>query len=168
MPPTLFTVYHLLFLETKRNVIIDGNFTKVMYSNNDVVLNAIYLQFPIVPHHVPYVNYVTFPSDDSRNQDTIQAFERIERQILQYYQTYYACQKTPVFTLSNQLQRGGFKVYRGIAEDARGGDKTETGPRLPTYFDACTLKISGVWETHHQIGITFKFITNVGGFRPTK
>lgn len=153
MPPALFTCHHLLFLETKRNVIIDGQFTKLIYSDNDVVLNAIYLQFPVVPHLTSSLSYMVFSVDDPGNLAIVRSFERIERQILQYYQTYMGCRKTPVFMLSNQLQRGGFKLYRGTMP-IRDADN------LPAYFEACTLKISGVWETQHQIGITFKFMTN--------
>ena len=42
-----FTLTNLFFLDTKKNMIMDGNFTKLLYSNELFVMNGLYLLFPI-------------------------------------------------------------------------------------------------------------------------
>jgi hypothetical protein len=37
-----FTLSNMYFLETKKNIIMDGNFTKLIFSNEFFVMNGIY------------------------------------------------------------------------------------------------------------------------------
>lgn len=59
--------------------------------------------------------------------------------------------KTPVYSLKTQLHGGAFKIHRE--------DYTKT-PILNRYI----LKISGVWESTHSYGITYKCIPDYQGF----
>ena len=54
--------------------------------------------------------------------------------------SFYKVQKTPVYTLKNQLQNGSIKYY-----------KNSVGGLL-------YIKISGIWENPSEVGITFKII----------
>jgi hypothetical protein len=42
-----FSLVNVLFSDTKRNMIMDGNFTKIIYSNQWFTMNSLYLYFPI-------------------------------------------------------------------------------------------------------------------------
>ena len=42
-----FSLANVFFLDTKRNIIMDGNFTKIIYSNHFFSMNSIFLYFPI-------------------------------------------------------------------------------------------------------------------------
>lgn len=42
-----FEIEKTTFLDIKKNIIIDGTFTKLIYSTSNVILNGIYLIFPI-------------------------------------------------------------------------------------------------------------------------
>jgi hypothetical protein len=64
----------------------------------------------------------------------------IEKQLIQYYISFYKVQKTPVYTLKTQLQNGSIKYY-----------KNSVGGLL-------YIKISGIWENPNEVGITFKII----------
>jgi hypothetical protein len=57
---------------------------------------------------------------------------------------FYNSNKTPIYSLKSQLQRGQVKYYRDVAPGA-----TET---------AFYLKISGIWENSYEVGMTFKII----------
>ena len=41
-------IKNIMFLETKKNIIIDGNFTKLIYADNNVSVNGIFVTFPIL------------------------------------------------------------------------------------------------------------------------
>lgn len=42
-----YNIFNLFFLEKKQNIIMDGTFTKFIYSNQHFILNSLYLYFPI-------------------------------------------------------------------------------------------------------------------------
>ena len=44
---SMFQVNHIFFLDTKKNMVIDGKFTKIVYSDSVVSLNGLYLYCPI-------------------------------------------------------------------------------------------------------------------------
>ena len=43
-----FEIDNTCFLDIKKNIIIDGTFTKLVYSTTNVIFNGIYLLFPII------------------------------------------------------------------------------------------------------------------------
>lgn len=43
-----FEIENTFFLDIKKNIIIDGTFTKIIYSTSNVSFNGIYLIFPII------------------------------------------------------------------------------------------------------------------------
>ena len=141
----------LLFLDTKKNVIIDGSFTKLIYSEAAVVLNAIYIYFPIQSLSTHFgSNYVSFSLSDPKNISLMKKMAYIENEILHYYRQFFGISKSASNCLATQLLKGNIKVYQ---------TSPNTGGRTQGIQDASyILKISGVWETENQIGITFKFI----------
>ena len=40
-----YNVENVVFLETKKNMLMDGIFTKIIYSDENVSINGIYLSF---------------------------------------------------------------------------------------------------------------------------
>ena len=149
MMPEQFQPENILFLDTKKNVIIDGNFTKLIYSDANAVLNAIYLSFPIQRLTMnPSLNFVSFAMTAPYNVALIKNMARIEHDILKLYQAYCGIAKQVCSSLWTQLSKGHFKVYH----------TQQVHHTPPQENSRYILKISGVWETHHQVGITFKFI----------
>lgn len=49
----MFQPYHICFLDTKKNMVIDGTFTKIIYSDSVVSLNGLYIHCPLEPLQVP-------------------------------------------------------------------------------------------------------------------
>ena len=78
----------------------------------------------------------------SDNKDIFSKISFIENNILQYYSTLNNISKKPVLLLKENLLSGFLKVYK---------QNNLTNAKI--YF-----KISGVWETSSEIGITYKFI----------
>jgi hypothetical protein len=48
-----FQPYHVCFLETRKNMVIEGSFTKIIYSDSVVSLNGLYIHCPLEPTQVP-------------------------------------------------------------------------------------------------------------------
>jgi len=141
LQPSQFHIQNIYFLEKKINMIMDGFFTKFVWTNSFMTMNGLFFKLP--PCSVNYSNILTI--DINSHREWIYKLYVIEKQLLQYYQMYFnIINKTPVYTLKSQLQKGTMKYYRDI----------ETGSTNTVFY----LKISGIWENQNEIGITFKII----------
>jgi hypothetical protein len=104
-----FYLENIHFLETKKNIIMDGNFTKISYSDDCILLNGIYIHFPIEISKTQHLinknnNYSTiekcdvgkFENNSNKNmiyfdpnllsnKELIKKIAKIEKNILEYY-----------------------------------------------------------------------------------
>ena len=133
-------------------MIMEGYFTKFVFSNQYMTMNGLFFKLPQVsstPH------FLTI--DTIHHKEWIQRICMIERQILQYYQMFCSPfriedishdiqKKTLVYVLKTQIQKGVVKYYRD--------NQNQNSYSQPSYY----VKISGIWENQHEIGITFKII----------
>ena len=148
------------FLDTKKNIIVDGNFTKIIYADTYVTLNGIYARFPLKPMNNETANknnYFHFNPNISYNYSIIKNLADLESSIVEYYSREYGIQKKGVHILMNQLLTGKIKLYR---EGGGIGTGTGTG-KLNNERQGeqdIIIKISGVWETNDEVGITYKFL----------
>jgi hypothetical protein len=150
------SIKNFYYLDTKKNVIIDGNFTKMIYSNEYFSMNGSYFDFPIEINRLEkYGNKTTiqFHPHSKTNSPIILSFSKLEAAIIDYYRQNYQSNSRVVHTLSKQLNSGSVKIYKEY-------NYSNTDSNEPEVIDVsnikCILKISGVWETVNEIGITFK------------
>lgn len=130
---------NLFFSEKKKNMVMNGTFTKVLYSMSYISIMGMYFEFRIygkILNNKYYFNAY-------ENMEIILKFANIEKQILQNYQKLHSKgDKRCVFILNNQLLQGNLKVY------------TKKDIKDKKYI----LKVSGIWETVDEIGITYKLL----------
>jgi len=142
-----FITYHVLWLDTKNNTIMPGKFTKIGYSTPCMTMTGLYVSFPIVTEN-PDANddktYLKFTPQSPQNINLIREYTRIESRMLDnYIQTRHKPLKK-VNLLTKQLLSGFMKVY-----------KETPNIDLQTCNHYC-VKISGVWETQDECGLTYK------------
>ena len=135
---------NISFGEKKTNTVMDGTFTKTMYLDSCMTMNAIHITFPILLREImgtksKCIFYPSFPD----NQSVINQCSKIEELILTMYSIQMECKKNPVYSLKEQMASGFIHVYQGLHKDANAH---------------IVLKISGVWESNHTFGLTFKFL----------
>jgi hypothetical protein len=119
----------------------DGNFIRIIYSTHNFTLNGIYLLLTL--NDVSCEKYYTkyrCNFNVLNHKDIIDNLKIIEEDLLK------KCEikdKIPQFKINEQLKNGNLKVFTDI------GNKS-----------VCTfiLKISGIWETQYNYGLTYKFI----------
>lgn len=139
----------IFFLDTKKNMLMDGNFTKIIYSDPVLCTNGLYILFPIIPNghnKIMNKNFIYFQPYDIENISIIKQFSELEENLVEYYKSLYGSSKKCVPILCDQLYNGNFKVYKETNEI---GDN-----RTKTYI----IKISGLWEDQSNIGLTYKFM----------
>ena len=117
---------------TKNNIITDGMFYKLLYSNNLYISNGIYILISLHDrnHTILY--------DKFNNQNYINKIYNIENYIL-----------TNINNIDNKKLQ--YKTYEYFNNDYI--------KKYNKYTDKLILKLSGVWENHHFMGISYKIIT---------
>jgi len=142
-----FTVSNISFLEKKVNMIMDGFFVKLYYSDDCMTMNGVFIEIPIVtipifsPKNILQFNPII-------NKDWIHKLSIIEKQLIQYYMFFFGIShKNPIYSLKQQLQNGYIKYYTSIRSN-----------KMNSLF---YIKISGIWETTNEIGITYKIIEGI-------
>jgi|TARA_Y100000389_G_C17467410_1_gene526913 hypothetical protein len=137
--------YNICFLEPKKNIIMDGSFTKINFLNEYFTMNGIYIIF--------LVNNYSFSNNENKNylkfnytQNKIFIeYSQLENNLLDYYKNVKNVNKKKSCLLTKQLNNGSIKLYK---ENTKFND---------IHF---ILKISGVWENTNEIGLTYKlFLT---------
>jgi len=144
------TLSNLFFLERKTNIIMDGNFTKLMYSTEWFTLNGLYILFPVELTSVEKntnKSFIRINPYHPGNLSIIQDFSKIELRILEQYKHCYRSKAKISNYLSKQLYSGTVKIYK----DYYSVDVKKPNPQY-------MIKISGVWETADNIGLTYKLI----------
>jgi len=142
--PDKFSLNEVFFLETKENTVMNGTFIKIIYSTPYFTLNTIFLDFPMILNTNSFNGnqYLVFNSIDS-NHDLVEKFRQIEYDILnQYVEMNQSHNKRPNYMIYKQLKNGMIKYYH------------YTNSSNLKYY----MKISGVWETDKEYGLTFKVI----------
>ena len=152
IPASKFITHYVSWLDTKNNTIMDGNFTKLCYITPHMTMNGLYLHFPVeavVNDTIDDKTQLKFHPQSHQNVQIIKEFTKIEHKMLD---NYIQTQQKPlkqVHLLSKQLLSGFMKVY-----------KENNYTDLHHYNDYC-VKISGVWETRDECGLTYKLFGGV-------
>jgi len=123
----------------KNNIMNDGNFIRILYSTHNILLNGIYLLIKLTDITCEkYYNKFKCSFNPNNHKDIIDNIKLIEETILKKIDI----KKTPQLKISEQLRNGNIKLFNII-------DHQEC---------SFIVKISGVWETQYNFGLTYKFI----------
>jgi hypothetical protein len=124
------------------NIIINSTFIRIFYVNNMLSLNGIYLFINLIDFNYNiYFNKYKCNFSINSNKEIINNLKIIEENILTKINIQ---NKQPQYKLYNQLMSNNIKLFNI--------DKFNT--------NNCSfnLKISGIWETTQNYGLTYKFI----------
>lgn len=137
---------NIYFLETKQNMLMEGKFTKLLFSDNILTTIGIFLNLHFSNSNIFQINkkHILKFEKNNANIKLINQLVNIERNIIQYYKHLNNCNKEPNYLLHNTLMNGSIKLYM----------KQNIHLSNVKYI----IKISGVWENEDQVGITYKFL----------
>lgn len=124
----------------KNNIINEGQFIRILYSTDNVVLNGIYLLIQL--NDVIFEKYYTKYKcvfNINNHKDVIDKIKVIEENILTKINI---TNKLPQNKIHEQLKSGNIKIFCNS---------------IPKTNNLFVLKISGIWETQTNYGLTFKF-----------
>ena len=117
-----FNLDNIFFYEPVKNTILESSyFIRIIYSNEDVILNGIYI----------YINTL------ENLENNIKSIDDLENKILNKF-------KPDKNTIKKVKESFNYLNNKNQISD--------------TLSKGIILKISGIWETYNNIGLTFKFI----------
>ena len=128
----------------KNNIMQEGIFIRILYSTPLVIFNGIYLE--IVLSDTLFEKYYNkykcnFNMNNMLNKELIDKIKTIEEDILKKYN---ANNKIPYFKIYEHIRNGNIKIFCDTIPDNNNS--------------VLILKISGLWETSNNYGLTYKFI----------
>ena len=127
----------------KNNVMLNGNFIRILYCTHHFTLNGIYIQFSLkdVCYEKYYQKYKCV-FDGDKYQDIMSGIVDIENSIIKK-SAFMFPGKNPQFKIAEQLHHGFIKIF--LSDMPKSSNTT------------FLLKISGIWETDDEYGVTYKF-----------
>lgn len=134
----------LYFFDSKPNHIIDGTFSKVMYTDECFTMNGIYIYVPMNITLVQKIDVNKYSIGIDIEEDVLNALRKLEIEILCGYAFSKSSKKSSDNSLYKQLLQKRFRIYESFNKNIQ-----------DSYF---ILKISGVWENSTSYGITHKFL----------
>lgn len=137
---------NVFITDSIRNIVIDNSsFIRIIYSTSDVVLNGIVFEVPFHNFKINrYFNKWRCMFSIHDNHDIIQNINHIEQTLLHKINM---DDKTPCYKISDQLNSGFIKIFLEDNDQTQFTDKNKI-----------LLKISGIWVSEKEYGITYKFI----------
>ena len=138
-----FSIENVFFQDPVKNTVMeDSNFIRALYSTELFVLNGIFLKITLKTNLVErYFNKYKCSFDVGTNRDEIAKLIMLENMILQRASIEG---KRPCHKIHEQLAAGNIKLF------------TDNGDTRKE--DTYILKMSGIWETETDFGITYKFM----------
>jgi len=152
-----FLLHNVFFLDAKQNMIIDGKFTQIVYSDEHFSMNGLSILLPFTNWKMENVNnsqvrYLFFSQSNSVNQDIVKRVLEVEAQVIDLYKKKHDCTKKLSNLLKYQLSSGSLKIqknYHSIHE------RIEPSPISRKCY---MIKLSGIWESSMEVGMTFKVL----------
>ena len=147
--PNDFKINNVIISDKSKNNIIENSFFyRMYYSNNLFSTNGIYIKFNLYDLEIEeYYSKIkcNFSRYDERNKMIIRQLTNIEHQILK---NYIQLTQYPVYTIREQLMNYYIKLYHKDNNKHIGNISKLT----------IILKISGLWLTNKEHGLTFRFV----------
>ena len=139
-----FNINNVFYQKPINNTVMDdSNFIRILYSNELITINGIFIKINLKIESIDaYYNKYRCAYQENLNREVINNIKNLESLILHNYKS----SKKPAYKIKEQLDTMSIKIF------------TETNVRkVPSEF---ILKISGLWETSTEYGITYKY-TNI-------
>jgi hypothetical protein len=183
IPVNNINTQNIYFTEKKKNIIVDGEFIKILYSTEVFEMNGLYiliefdsLQFCAFSKTSRFTDTTdmnnwtqsqnrstqsiprrifTFNTRSKINTELIEILCQIEHDIIERYIASNCPSKIPSYILKPQLLGGTIKYHSECKYDDR---RQNTNASFDFRNTKTILKISGIWETTTSVGITMKFI----------
>jgi hypothetical protein len=153
IPSHKFSIHNVFFSDLIQNRINKHDFIKIVYSNNDFILNTVFLQFTLLIINIEnYLNKKTVCFNTYINNNIISEIIRIEAELLTKVNI---INKIPIYKLKEHLVSGLIKFYNEHNNDRDNNNNRDNNKDRDNNI---IIKISGIWVNNTEYGLKYKFI----------
>ena len=144
-----FKPYSVIFSQKiKNNILSNGYFYKIYYSDEYFTSNGLLLLFDIKEISVEnYFNRIKCSFCKTLNKDILNFIKKLEWKVLSDFN--FEGLYRPIYRIDEQLRNEYIKIFSDKKIQRGKLDKLQI-----------LLKISGVWASDKECGITFRFLVN--------
>lgn len=126
----------------KNNIIENSNFLRILYSDDTICTTGLFISLPIYIQSLErFHNKYKCLFSVKDNEESVLTLEKIERDILNHVNIRGKHMK---YSISDHLRTGTIKIYTNY----------KTKHRRDQYI----IKISGIWVTDTEYGLTYKVL----------
>jgi len=146
--PMQFNIHYVMLSDkTKNNVMENGDFYRVYYSDHLCNSNGLYIYFTLQNAMIEkYFNKIKCSFNYDSNKNIIKNLKMIEKQILRKS----SLTNKHIYRIEEQLTNQYIKIFTDKNIEYGKNEKLEL-----------VLKISGIWSDFTSCGVTFRFyLTN--------
>ena len=136
----------MLSEKTKNNIMNDGYFYRLYYSDEYGTSKGLFLGFELQQVSIEkYFNKLKCGFDTAGNSNIIGFIKAVEKSILDIMPEKQG--KYPTYRIEEQLQNGFIKIFYNNNQNT------------PTKYTSVKLllKVSGIWTSAKEYGVTFRF-----------
>ena len=138
--------YLILAEGTKNNIMNDGHFHRLYYSDVCGTINGVFIGFELYNISIEkYFNKLKCNFVYNKNTDIINFIKSVEKAILDIIPNKQ--HKRPIYRIEEQLQNDYIKIFYNTQHET---PQNTTSVKL-------LLKISGIWTNDTEYGVTFRF-----------
>jgi len=143
LTPEQFNKDKIYFTDPIENTVMeDSKFIKILYSNELITLNGIFVDVKFkIFHKENYFKKIKYTFDTGINKEMLNKIYNIESDILNHYN----CNKRKKTIIKDSLSSGMMKIF----------PNSENNNYNSNIF---ILKISGLWENVTEYGVTYKIV----------
>ena len=131
--------------KTKNNIMTNGDFYRLYYSTEDIILNGLHISFELKSISIEkYFNKIKCIFDNNDyNNNTVFLLKNIEKKLLERYR---GINRECVYRIGEQLENKFIKIF----DDNYINIKRYKSIKF-------VLKVSGIWSSQNEFGLTFRF-----------
>ena len=131
--------------KTKNNIMQNGDFYRLYYSTEDIILNGLHISFELKNISIgKYFNKIKCIFENNvYNNDIVNVLKNIEKKLLARYNT---INRTSISRIAEQLEHKYIKIF----DDNYINIKKYKSIKF-------VLKVSGIWSSQNEFGLTFRF-----------
>ena len=171
--PHKFDACHLHYEPAvQNNDVDDSKFSRIIYSTKHISLNGIGIALdPVGVRCEQHYNkiFASFDASLPANQSIVSQLHMIEQQIVNKYveSVLEGTTRRCMYSLMDHLNSGSIKAYANdnVADSGSGfgsgssATHTDNAAAIMSHkSNTLMIKISGVWETKDECGLSYKFI----------
>ena len=142
------TSQNIGLLESKTNIVMEqGKFTKINFLEESFTMNGLYIIFPIPNYTIDCLHNrknMKFHYNISQNIGYAKELMLLESRLLDFYISNKQKDFHKNLLLKKQIESGFMKIYK---------ENSHVSVDSTIVY---ILKISGIWESNGEIGITYK------------